>query len=200
MRRFRNVLRHWLQSAFLIVVTCGLIYVVAQQAYRWNANDPQIQMAEDGAIALSQGVTPESLAPQMNINLEQSLAPFIMVVDDTGKVLFSSGTINGKPPILPFGVLEYTRNKGEDRITWAIQENNRFAAVIRRFEGATAGFIVVARSLREVQNRISTIYQLMVGATVAAMMVSFVVTYLAEVLFRHSHHHRGSQAEEEEEV
>ena len=200
MHRLRNVLRHWLQSAVVIVAMCALIFVVTQQTLRWYANDPQIQMAGDGAKALEKGAAPETLATQGTIDVEQSLAPFIMVIDDTGRVIFSSGQANGKPPTLPLGVLEYTRKQGEDRITWTLIDGMRIATVVKRYEGTTAGFILVGRSLREVEDRINTISDIVTITLVLTLVASFAASYLAESTLRHTHHRRSGHTEEEEDI
>jgi len=200
MRRFRNVLRHWLQSALVIVAMCALIYLVAQQSFRWNADDPQVQMAEDGALALGKGAEPATLAPQTSVEISQSLAPFIMVVDDTGRVVFSSGTLYGKQPSLPLGVLEYTRKYSEDRLTWAPDAAVRIAAIVRRVDGNTPGFIVVGRSLREVESRIDKMSQIVIVVTALTLAASLVICFLTEGILRHSRHHRSTHSGEEEEV
>ena len=45
----------WLPFAIIIVIFSGLVYAIVQQNYRQSANDPQIQIAEDLATAISQG-------------------------------------------------------------------------------------------------------------------------------------------------
>ena len=201
MRRFRNVLRHWLQSAVVIVAMCGLIYLVAKQTFRLNAEDPQIQMAEDGAMALGKGADPATLVSQTDVEISSSLAPFVMVVDDTGRVIFSSATLYAKPPSLPLGVLEYTRKYGEDRITWTPDAGLRIATVVKRVEGAAPGFIVVGRSLREVESRIDKLNQIIIVVGALALGASLVMCFLTEAVLRHTtRHHRSTHSGEEEEV
>lgn len=98
MHKLQNIIRQWLPLALVIVVMGGMVYIVAQQAYRMNANDPQIQMAEDGAAALAQETAPDVVAPPAKIDVASSLAPFVMVFDDAGNVLGSSGLLNGQIP------------------------------------------------------------------------------------------------------
>ena len=141
---------------------------------------PQIQMAEDAADALAQGAVAESLLPP-HIDVGKSLAPFVIVYSDTGAVA-SSGLLYGKVPPLLAGVLEYTRRRGQDRITWQPENGVRVAAVVARFQGANAGFVLAGRSLREVEKR-ETQTELAAGAAwVATLVASLVVVVACELI------------------
>lgn len=177
MRLVRHVLRHWLPLAVVTTAMCGLVYAAVQQALRQGANDPQIQMAEDAAEALRQGAVAESLLPP-HIDVGKSLAPFVIVYDDTGQVVASSGLLHGKVPSLPAGVLEYTRRRGQDRVTWQPENGVRVAAVVARFQGATPGFVLAGRSLREVEKR-ETQTELMAGAAWVATLAALLVVVVA---------------------
>ncbi len=83
-----------------------------------GANDPQIQMAEDAASALNAGASVESVLPPAKVEIAGSLAPFLMVFDNSGKVLGSSATLHGAMPDYPMGVLDSPRQMGQDRVTW----------------------------------------------------------------------------------
>jgi hypothetical protein len=138
---------------------------------------PQIQMAEDAADALAQGAVAESLLPP-HIDVGKSLAPFVIVYDDTGQVVASSGLLHGKVPSLPAGVLEYTRRRGQDRVTWQPENGVRVAAVVARFQGANAGFVLAGRSLREVEKR-ETQTELVAGAAWVATLAALLVVVVA---------------------
>jgi hypothetical protein len=114
MQKTGNILKQWLPLAAVTVALCGLVYLAVQQSYRMGANDPQIQLSEDGAAALAQGTSPEMVAPPTKIDIASSLAPFVVVFDDSGKVLASSGLLHGQNLPLPAGVLDYTRAHAED--------------------------------------------------------------------------------------
>ncbi len=136
---------------FLITIVLGSIYVVTQQNYREGANDPQIQMAEDAAQALDRGRDPQSFIPKETVDLKNSLAPFLIIFDRLGKPIVSSGLLDGKIPVPPPGVFDYTRKYKEDRVTWQPKTNLRIAAVLERFEGSNPGYVLVGRSLKEVE-------------------------------------------------
>lgn len=134
---------------------CLAAYVIAQQSLRQSANDPQIQMAEDGATALAGGAAPASLVIRgvALIDPAVSLAPFLAVYDAKGKVLESSGVIDGKPPMPPMGVLGSAKDKGENRITWQPATGTRIATVIVAVDGKFTGFVLAGRSLKEIEKR-----------------------------------------------
>jgi hypothetical protein len=149
----KSILRNWLPIAVVITAMSGLVYLAVQQALRQGANDPQIQMAEDAATVLAHGGTVESVLPTTQVDLEQSIAPFITVFDDTGTPLASSGLLHGQMPPIPAGVFDYVRQHGEDRITWQPEPGVRQAIVVVSYTGSPSGFVVAGRSLREVERR-----------------------------------------------
>jgi hypothetical protein len=153
MDRIKKILRQWFPLAVAVTGVCGLVYLAVQQELRQTANDPQIQMAEDAAAALEGGAALESVVPSGKVAIESSLSPFLIVYDDRGTAVGSSAALHGRTPQLPEGVLEYVRSYGEDRITWQPEEGVRIAAVIIRYQGASPGFILAGRSLREVEVR-----------------------------------------------
>lgn len=61
----RNGIKTWLPMAVVITVLAGLVYLNIQQAYRLGADDPQIQMAEDGASALAAAEAPSQPGRQL---------------------------------------------------------------------------------------------------------------------------------------
>jgi len=129
------------------------VYLVVQQVLRQDANDPQIQMAEDTVQALAGGASVESIMPVNQVDLAQSLAPFVIVYDEGGVPLTSSGQLHGQIPAIPMGVFDYVRQNGEDRITWQPESGVRIATVVMSYAGTQPGFVLVGRSLREVESR-----------------------------------------------
>ena len=77
----------------------------------------------------------------------------MIVYDDQNRILQSTGILNGLPPALPRGVFNYVLNHGEDRVTWQPQKGVRLAAVIVRVQGHATGYVLVGRSLAEVEKR-----------------------------------------------
>ncbi len=148
-----NIFRRWLPIAFVICCFCGLSYLTVQQSYRQTANDPQIQMAEDDAAALSAGTPSSTIIPSGKIDIAGSLAPYVVVYDETGKSVAGNGYLENALPSLPSGIFAAARNNGEDRVTWQARPGVRSAIVVTHINGMTGGFVMAGRSLREIEMR-----------------------------------------------
>jgi len=188
MSKAKNILRHWLPLAAVITLLCGLVYLTAQQSLRQGANDPQIQMAEDAAMALAAGGTPETVLPVAQVEMSSSLAPFMVIYNDMGKPLVSSGHLNGAVPLLPSGVFDYTHQNGEDRVSWQPKSGVRIAAVVVAYTGAQLGFVLAGRSLREVEKRESQVEQIIGIAWLVTLVISLVVVTASELIFSERKH------------
>jgi len=187
MSKAKSILKHWLPLALMTTAFCGLVYAAVQQSLRQGANDPQIQLAEDSADALARGEPVESVVPIATIDVARSLAPFMMVFDDNGATLASSGLLHGQVPALPAGVLDYVQQHGEDRVTWQPEPGVRVAAVVVRYTGTNSGYILAGRSLREVEKRESQV-SFFAGATwLSTLIVTLILGVLSEHLLSDSH-------------
>ncbi len=160
-------------SVLLVTLFSGLVYAVMQQNYRMNANDPQIELSGEIADGLSHDQDPASLQPQgAPSDLTKSLSAFFVIYNSTGTVYASSAMLNGKPPLLPAGVFESTALHDEDRLTWQPQPGVRIAAVVNHWKGTKdSGFVVVGRSLREVEKREQSLLMMVVAGWVASLIV-----------------------------
>jgi len=168
----------WLPLAVAVSALCLLIYVAVQQNFRQNANDPQIQMAEDAAARLEAGGQAQAVVGSAKVDIARSLAPFLIVYDDAGQVVASSAQLDGQTPDLPPGVLDAARRAGEDRISWQPQQGVRSATVIERVGGSKPGFVLAGRSLREVEERESQLTSEVFWAWLAAIVASLVTALL----------------------
>ncbi len=173
-------LRLWLLYFVLSVGLVAMVLITVQQSYRQNANDPQVQMAEDTATALDHGQLVASLVPAQKVSLRTSLAPFLIVLDDSLNVVASSGELDGQTVVPPKGAFEAARNnvgkdtaqRQENRITWQPSDQVRMAAVIVHHNG---GYVVAARSLREVENREDQLTQMISAAFVGLLLAGLVL-------------------------
>jgi hypothetical protein len=185
MKKFvRAVIKQWIPLAIVIIALSGMLYLIPQQILRQGANDPQIQQAEDAAAALAKGANPKTVVPQATIDIAQSMAPFRMVLDESGRPLTWSGELHGLPPTLPDGVIDYVKHHGEDRITWQPEAGVRLAAVIVKVEGVNPGFVLAARSLREVEVRENQVLNLSVLGMAATLVTSLVAIILLKLVLR----------------
>lgn len=174
MAKFKGFLRLFLPIAFVLTTISGLIYISVQQALRQGANDPQIQIAQDLADNLQNGKIAQDLVGAQ-VDLRKSLATFVIVFDDSGKPIAASAMLDGRIPTPPVGVFTYTKQNKQDRITWEPKPNVREAAVLVRFEGSNPGFVLVGRSLSEVEKRESSLaLQVELGLT-ASLLGSLVI-------------------------
>lgn len=148
-----KILITWTPLALVITLVLGTVYLLCQQVYRMSANDPQIQISEDIANKLSQGTPLKNVLPAERVDMSKSLSTYVMLFDDSGNLLATNTTINGAVPSFPIGVLDYSRAHGQDRVTWQPESNIRQATVVTYFNGASSGFVLVGRSLREVEIR-----------------------------------------------
>lgn len=174
----KTAFKWWLVIALVMSGLAGLVYVIAQQNLRLNADDPQIQMAEDIAARLSHGAQPRDLVPAESVDIATSLAPYIIIFDNNGNPLASSARLDGQIPGIPQGVFDYVRASGEDRITWQPEPGVRGAIVVTRFQGTTSGFVLVGRSLREVEKRENALLLIDLLSWASLLVVSFLATVI----------------------
>lgn len=164
-----RVFFRWLPLAGLATAVCILVYVAVQQMYRQTANDPQVQMAHEIARELDAGLPIETVVSSRPVDIGISLAPYVMVLDDGGRIVASSGRLHNEPRIVPVGVLDTVRARGEERVTWQPERGVRVATVVVRRAGSTPGFVLVGRSLEESETRTAVFGQLVALAWAATL-------------------------------
>lgn len=173
MRRVFDFLKYFVPLLVITTALCGLGYMLVQQTLRQEADDPQIQIAEDIASDISAGRDPKSLAIESKTDMSKSLSPYVIIFDDKGVEIASSVQLDGKTPIMPAGVFEYARLRGQHRVSWEPKDGIRSAAVISKYAGKDSGFVLVGRSMREIDKRQERILKLTVLAwfsTVSALI------------------------------
>ncbi len=165
-----------------ITIVCGLVYVLAQQTLRSQANDPQIQMAEDNAALLAAGGNVEEVnVGTQKIDISKSLSPFTMVLNADGGVLASNAFLDGSFPQIPQGVLEAAKAKGENRITWQPQGGTRIALVVSYIQADKGGFVAVGRNLREVEKREQSLLTIALLGWGLLLVTSFAAIWLLSI-------------------
>ena len=179
MSKLKSVVRIWLPFAVVISAFCLLAYTTVQQALRQGLNDPQIQMAEDTAYALSNGATVDSVVTGTKVEMSRSLASFIDVYDSNGNPVAGSGLLNGQLPDYPKGALDTAKQKGDNRVTWQPNADVRIASVVVPYNN---GFIVAGRNMREVEQRESQT-EMFAGVTwILALIATFIVILFGEFM------------------
>lgn len=159
----------WLGAGVVLVIGFATVFVVAQQLQRNQGDWPQVQIAEDAAYSLWHGAKVTSLSqlqPQVDIN--HSLAPFLIIYDKRGTVVAGSGNIGGVVPTIPYGVLVSSQGKPYHRVTWQPTGDVRIAAV-----SVAAGkyYAVSGRSLTEVEKGVSQSLELSAAGLAASLVV-----------------------------
>jgi hypothetical protein len=122
--------------------------------------------------------------PATKVEISSGLAPFMVIYNDSGEPLGSSAQLNGLTPTLPHGIFDYTRQKGEDRVSWQPETGVRIAAVVVAYGGAQPGFVLAGRSLREVEIRENQVEQITAIAWLVTLAVSLVVVAGCELILR----------------
>lgn len=175
-----RVARIWLPIAVAVSAVMGMAYLAVQQNYRNGLDDPQLQLATDGATRLDAGASPASLATSPTIDADKSLAPFVIVFGSGDDVLASGATLGGNTPKPPIGVLATARSKGANRVTWQPQPGVRIASVSA---AASDGRVVLAgRNMRAVESRIDQLTAITALAWGVALVGVLIATLLVELV------------------
>lgn len=168
------IFRKFIPFAVVITLLCGLFFVGLRQILRQSANDPQIQIVEDVSNALADGVPPQAIANPNSTNIGKSLATFIIIYDSSKSAVLSSATLDGKTPELPKTVLEEVDKEGQKVFTWEPKEDVRTAAVIQKYQDKPSGYVLVARSIREVEKRELMLEQIVGIAWIVTLTITFI--------------------------
>jgi energy-converting hydrogenase Eha subunit F len=154
----------WVYTSVSVTALVGCTYLAVQQNYRQNMNDPQIQVAEDGAAKLSAGGVPADLVNRnaQLVDIATSLDTWVAVYDQSGMPLEASAQLNNAPPQPPKGLFDtttWTKLKNftaptgkETRVTWQPQNNLRQAIVL--VQAPNGYWVVSGRSMRLTEERI----------------------------------------------
>lgn len=186
MNRYAIAFNNWFGYAAVITLLCGIIYIVGQQGFRQSANDPQFQMVEDAANAISKGADPKSLiGTSAPLEISETLSPYLIIYDRTGNLVANGALLNGKPLKIPQGVLDYVQKNGADKATWQPRQGVRQAMVAVRTNAAGKNYTVIAgRSLRKTEERIQTLAAQVAFGWALAVTAMLVVVTLQQMLLR----------------
>lgn len=171
-----KVVRKFLPWGVVIAGVSLMSYAVGQQVLRQTANDPQIQMAEDWATKLSSGTGPFAASGE-KIDVAASLAPYVVIYNESGKAIAGTGYLDNNLAAIPAGVFSYVRSRGEERVTWQPSPGVRSAIVVTKYNG---GFVMAGRSLLEIEKREDNLLrQVMLGAG-GLLAITFLAVVLKE--------------------
>ncbi|MDE2213388.1 MAG: hypothetical protein KGJ34_02565 [Patescibacteria group bacterium] len=196
-----RTLKQWIPLAIAVTGLCLLVYTSVQQNYRQSLNDPQIQMAEDAAAMLEEGASVSSVVPQGTVDIAQSLAPWISVYTASGTPAASSGLLGGSLPLFPQGVFDTSSwgaliighhlnaaPENENRFSWQPQDNVREAVVLVYYSSSKgSGYVAAGRNMREVEDRESTLSQLVFLAWIAILAATFLAYFFLDWVLSSTH-------------
>lgn len=175
----RKTLIYWIPLATTIILLSGLAFGLVQQTIRLSANNPQIQIAEDSASYLAvTGHNPQSVLNQFSstVNIAQSLNTFIIIYNQNGNIIGSNARLNGQIPTIPASLLTQVKQSKEVRVTWQLESDVRDAIVIDGINDGVQGYVVVGRSIREVEKLENIILRDAMIGGIFTLLMSFIVT------------------------
>ena len=163
----------WPWFAALAVVSLLSLgtYAGIQQVLRSDANDPQIQLAQDAAARLARGDEPGAVLPAGHVDVSRSLAPWVAIARTGGGVIAANGDLEGGAPMPPGGVLDFAARHGGNRVTWKPAAHVRVALVVVPVGGRPGLIVMAGRSLGEVEERVERIGRICLLAWAAAIGV-----------------------------
>lgn len=134
-----------------ITFVCLFVFAGFQQSMRMGANQPQIQMTQHVTSMMTHGQSVNGFHTSHPIEIQQSLAPFLVIYNNQGAPVVSTGELYGRTPVIPMGVLAYAKQHGQDKLTWQPEQGVRIAAVVQYHANHGGGFVLAGRSLRVVE-------------------------------------------------
>lgn len=176
MKRFAT----WLAAVGVLIVVFSTIYAVVQQAERGGANSPQIQLAEDTATALDGGIKPANMLSG-RVDMQSSLAPFVIIYDRQGNLVAGSGYLGNAIPTAPYGVLTNADGQPYHTVTWVPKDGVRIAAVS---VASKQYYVLSGRNLREVERSETKAFNVAFFGGVAALVPLTAIFWMDEILKR----------------
>ncbi len=185
---FRFLVNFWFIPIVLFSFSCALVYIVAQQTIREQANHPQIELATEIANYLEENPTrvPTALGfvrsqlVNRQINLAKSQMTFGIIYNEKKQAIESTAKLNGKVPELPAGVLENVEKTGINKFTWEPQKDVRIASVIVKVNGNKVGYVLVGKSLSETEKLEHKVLLYSLSVWIGGLAISLILILLGQ--------------------
>jgi hypothetical protein len=169
-------------TAVLATLMVGTIYGVTQQIERQGADDAGWRLATQVATDLADGRS-ESIDALPRVDLSTSLAPFVVVFDQTDAARSGNGYLGGELATVPKGVLDTARAAGRNHVSWQPSGGLRFATV----EVRSGNDVVLAgQSLAPSESRTESLGILLLSAWAGTIFVIAAGTIGVWLLMRFS--------------
>jgi hypothetical protein len=165
----------------------GTAYTMVQQSTRLSANDMPLALSQTVKNELDSGSSPNDVITSQMVNVASNNNPFIIITDDSKHVLASTATLNGKTPLPPQGVFDYSDAHGTDHFTWQPADKVRLATRVVTYgtkKNQDAGFIITGQSLQPYEDRINVYSELALASWFATLAWNYLVLVLTERRFK----------------
>jgi hypothetical protein len=174
-----SLVRAWLAIIGVATLVLGASYTMAQQSTRLSADDLPLTTAQVAKQELQSGSDSKDIVPTLKTNLRNDTSVFMIITDGTQHVLASSAVLDGKTPLPPKGVFDFTNTHGSDHFTWEPAGGVRVAARVSNYgQPPNNGFIITGQSLKPFESRIMTFGWIALAAWVASIAWSFLLILL----------------------
>ena len=156
----------WIGAALLVCIVFATVFVAITETIKFDANNPQIQLATEAADALNGGKEPTDVVSG-RVNLGSSLAPFTIVYSKTGKAVAGNGYLDGQLPTVPENLLISSDLSGYHAGIWQPRDGLRFATVVTT---SSQYYVLSGRSTLEVDQLISRISLILLTGALLGMI------------------------------
>lgn len=174
-------------TLIILSLTAGLFLIIIRQDIRKISYNPQAKISQDLSINLAEGFTPqEAIAGVPIINPTATDKLFVIIYDNNEKVAGTTADFNGKVPVLPKSVFEYTKNIAEKRMIWEPYPGVRIAAVINRYGGENPGYILAGVNSDKTDKKINDlnfkIFKLGVYGIFVSVIAGLIASFSTRIL------------------
>jgi hypothetical protein len=179
------LVRAWLAIVGVTTLVLGAAYTMAQQSTRLSADDLPLTTAQVAKQELQSGSDSKDIVPTLKTNLRNDTSVFMIITDGTQHVLASSAVLDGRTPLPPKGVFDFTNLHGSDHFTWEPASGVRVAARATTYgQAPSSGFIITGQSLKPFEDRITTFGWIALAAWIASLAWSFLLILLPHAGYR----------------
>lgn len=165
-------------SLVLLVTTIFVSICYASRAvFRQAANDPQIEVTEQVAKIIEQGVPLEAIISSAEVvELNDSKALFVVIYDGEKNLVASSATLDGQSLSIPAEQVALASGQDTHRFDWQPKDELKFALVSKKV--GDSAYIVAGRSLAETTLRMESLRPILFGGWIVSILFSLLITFL----------------------
>lgn len=181
------LVRAWLAVAGSATLILGASYAMVQQSTRLSADDLPLTTSQVAKQELQNGSDAKDVVPTLKTDLRNDMSVFMIITDSSQHVLASSATLDGKTPLPPKGVFDFTAVHSTDHFTWQPVTGVRVATRVTKYgQSPSDGYIITGQSLKPFEDRISTYTWIALAGWLAMLAWSYLLLLLPHAHSRHS--------------